>query len=64
MKDEEELGELVLLLGPPQSSAQRNAYAKAKDLLGKMPVTHRLIEEDEAEDFARELASLMQEHDS
>ena len=63
LKDQEELGELNILLGPPQSSAQRSAYARAKDLLHRMPVTHRLIEEDEAEDFAQELASLIREHD-
>lgn len=63
LKDQEELGELNILLGPPQSSAQRNAYARAKDLLHKMPVTHRLIEESEAEDFAQELASLIRDHD-
>lgn len=62
LKDEEELGELTILLGPPQSSAQRSAYAKAKDLLHKMPITHRLVEEDEAEDYARELALLIAEH--
>jgi hypothetical protein len=61
LKDQEELGELNILLGPPQSSAQRNAYARAKDLLHRMPVSHRLIEEDEAENFAQELASLIRE---
>jgi hypothetical protein len=62
LKDQEELGELDLLLGPPQSSAQRLAYARAKDLLRKMPVPHRLIEEDEAGDFANECAAMMSEH--
>lgn len=62
LKDQEELGELDLLLGPPQSSAQRLAYARAKDLLRKMPVPHRLIEEDEASDFADECAAMMREH--
>jgi len=63
LKDQEELGELTILLGPPQSSAQRAAYSRAKDLLHKMPVTHRLIEEDEAEDFANEVAEQIREHD-
>jgi len=62
LKDQEEIGELDLLLGPPQSSAQRLAYARAKDLLRKMPVPHRLIEEDEAGDFANECAAMMREH--
>jgi len=63
LKDQEELGELAILLGPPQSSAQRAAYSRAKDLLHKMPITHRLIEEDEAEDFAEEVATQIREHD-
>lgn len=62
LKGQEELGELDILLGPPQSSAQRNAYIRAKDLLRKMPVPHRLIEEDEAADFAKEVASMIKEH--
>jgi hypothetical protein len=63
LKDQEELGELVMLLGPPQSSAQRLAYSRAKDLLHKMPVAHRLIEEDEAADFANEVAAMIKEHE-
>jgi hypothetical protein len=62
LKDQEELGELDILLGPPQSSSQRLAYARAKDLLRKMPVPHRLIEEDAAADFANEVAAMMREH--
>lgn len=62
LRDQEELGELSILLGPPQSSSQRAAYARAKDLLRKMPVPHRLIEEGEAADFASELALQIREH--
>jgi len=63
LKDQEELGELAMVLGAPQSSAQRAAYSRAKDLLHKMPITHRLIEEDEAEDFAKEVATMIREND-
>jgi hypothetical protein len=63
LKEQEELGELAIVLGPPQSSAQRAAYSRAKDLLHKMPITHRLIEEDEVEDFTNELAATIREHD-
>jgi hypothetical protein len=63
LKDQEDLGELAIILGPPQSSAQRAAYARAKDLLHRMPITHRLVEEDEAEDFAKEVAAMIREHD-
>lgn len=63
LKDQEELGELAIVLGAPQSSAQRAAYSRAKDLLHKMPITHRLVEEDEAEDFAKEVATMIREND-
>jgi Protein of unknown function (DUF3037) len=63
LKEQEELGELAIVLGAPQSSAQRAAYSRAKDLLHKMPITHRLIEEDESEDFANEVAASIREHD-
>jgi hypothetical protein len=56
-----ELGTLYLLLGAPQNEAYRTRYNRAKDLLHKMRVEKRLIEEDEAGDFAKYLASYMQE---
>jgi hypothetical protein len=56
-----ELGTFYLLLGAPQNDSYRTRYNRAKDLLNKMPVAKRLIEEDEANDFAEYLASYMRE---
>lgn len=57
-----EVGTLYLLLGKPRSEDNLKNYVKAKNLLRKMPIKHKLIEEDEAESFADELASEMRRH--
>ena len=57
-----ELGKLYLLLGAPHNSEHRAEYVKAKNLLHKMPIEHELVEENEAEQFAEELASYIREH--
>jgi Protein of unknown function (DUF3037) len=57
-----ELGKLYLLLGPPQLDEHRESYAHAKKLLHKMPVDHELVEEEQAEQFARRLAAYLREH--
>lgn len=57
-----EIGKLYLLLGAPRNPAHRNAYIKAKNLLNKIPIDKEIIEENEAEDFANELADYMERH--
>lgn len=57
-----ELGKIYLLLGAPQNENFRRRYNQAKVLLHKMPVEHEIIEEDEAADFAEEIAGYMREH--
>lgn len=57
-----ELGILYILLGKPRLEIHKKAYIKAKNLLHKMPIKHQLIEEEEAEDFAKNLAAYMKEH--
>lgn len=57
-----ELETLYLLLGKPQERKHLKHYEKAKSLLHKMPVKHKVIEEDEAEDFAADLESYMRRH--
>lgn len=57
-----DLGTLYLLLGKPKSADNLKNYIKAKNLLHKMPIKHELIEEDEAESFANELAGKMRDH--
>lgn len=53
---------VYLLLGRPSLAANRKAFGRAKDLLSKMPLAHQLVEEDEAREFAGELAALMRKH--
>ena len=57
-----ELGKLYLLLGAPRTESLRGRYDKAKNLLHKIPVPHEIIEESEAEDFAKHLEEYMREH--
>jgi hypothetical protein len=60
LQKSKELNKLYYLLGKPRrdDSAVLRAYNKAKDLLGKGDHAKKiqLIEEDEAEDFARDIA--------
>jgi hypothetical protein len=56
-----DLAKVYLLLGAPQPE-HRKEYIKAMNLLHKMPIEHQLIEEDEAEQFAEELAAYIHEH--
>lgn len=62
LEGNKEMGKLYLLLGEPTIASHRNAYIKAKNLLNKIPIEKEIVEEREAEDFAKELASEMKEH--
>lgn len=57
-----ELGKLYLLLGRPRQREHFGDYDKALNLLHKMPVEHELVEENQAKQFAEELADFMQKH--
>jgi hypothetical protein len=57
-----EVGKLYILLGPPKKNEHRTAYKRAKHLLDRIPIEHELIEENQADRFAKELASYMREH--
>ncbi|MBI4747066.1 MAG: DUF3037 domain-containing protein [Acidobacteria bacterium] len=58
-----EIGTLYLLLGQPREAKHWPAYIKAKNLLHKkIPLDHKLIEENEADDFAKYLQAYMIEH--
>lgn len=57
-----EIGKLYLLLGAPKNPAHKNAYIKAKNLLNKIPIEKEIYEENEAEDFAKEITEYMKEH--
>jgi len=58
----EDLGTFYLLLGRPQNPAHIEAYEKAKKILNKMPIAHEIFEEEQAEQFAEEIAAVMREH--
>ena len=62
IEGEARLGKLHLLLGRPQNETHQKHYIKAKNILHKMRVPHQLVEEDEAEDFAKEIAGYMRTH--
>jgi len=57
-----ELSKLYILLGRPLTESHQRAYAKAKDILHKIKIDKQLVEEDEAEDFARHLRDYMKAH--
>jgi Protein of unknown function (DUF3037) len=48
---------LFLLLGAPQDNRLLEAYRRAENILHKMPASHAFVREDEAEDFAKDVAS-------
>ncbi|HEY0461236.1 MAG TPA: DUF3037 domain-containing protein [Pyrinomonadaceae bacterium] len=62
LEGNKEIGKLYLLLGEPRTAAHYKAYIKAKNLLNKIPLEKEFVEEREAEDFAKELASEMKRH--
>lgn len=53
---------LYLLLGAPTDPQQKDDYIRAKNRLAKMAIPTQLIEEDEAPDFASDLAFEMKKH--
>lgn len=57
-----ELSKLYILLGRPLIENHQRAYAKAKDILHKIKIDKQLVEEDEAEDFAKHLRDYMKAH--
>lgn len=57
-----ELGKVYVLLGRPRLENQLGDYHKAKRLLDRMPISHELVEETQAEAFAKKLARDMREH--
>jgi hypothetical protein len=59
-----DLGTLYLLLGRPQntSPSHESAYDRAKELLKRIPIECELIEEEQAEQFADDLAETMRRH--
>lgn len=62
LADSKDKFRLHLLLGEPQDKGLKNAFTKARNILSKIPNKPELIREDEAEDFAEELAHEISAH--
>ena len=55
-------GKVYLLLGQPSHPQFKKAYDSAKQMLMKIPVDYKIVEEAEAEAFAVEIAQYVREH--
>jgi len=62
LKDSPDRFKLYILLGEPRDERLMSAFAKAKNILNKMPVEKDFVSEHEAADFSEELASDIAEH--
>ena len=62
VKDAREGFKLYLLLGEPQQNALRPAFNNAISILGKVPVAHEIIREEDAPRFSDEFAKEIEEH--
>jgi hypothetical protein len=60
--ESEEKFELHLLLGKPRDPKLLSAYAKAQNILHKMPGKPEFVQEDEAEAFAESLKKEIGQH--
>ena len=61
LSDDSDIAKLYLLLGAPRQEEQMRAYTRAKNILHKMAIPHRIVEENEAAVFAKYLADYMEE---
>lgn len=55
-------GKIYLLLGQPSHPQFKKAYDSAKQMLMKIPVDYTIVEEEEAEAFAVEIAEYVRDH--
>ena len=62
LKESNEPFRIVMLIGEPRIDRLRPAYAKALNILHKMPVDAELVTEQEAEKFSEDLAKEMEIH--
>lgn len=51
------------LVGQPQFDRSKRAFEQALNILHKTPVEHEIIQEDEADHFAQEINSKIEEHE-
>ncbi len=62
LADSQEKSTLHLLLGRPRKSKFQKAYVQAKNILKKIPGKPEFIEEDEADQFAKDLKNEINKH--
>lgn len=54
---------VYFLVGAPQAPELRESYEKALTILGKVPVGHEIVPEDDAAGFAGRLGEIIQRHE-
>ena len=62
LKDSDDKFRLWMLIGEPRIEKLKPAYAKALNILNKMPVQKRFVTEQEAQKFSEQLADEMAKH--
>jgi len=62
LADSNEKFKMYLLLGEPRASSLKTAFVKAQNILNKIACDHELIKENEAEEFAAEVAQELRTH--
>jgi hypothetical protein len=55
----QDLGMIYLLLGKPRNPEYMSTYQSARKLLDSIDIKHQIVEEEQAEEFGRELAERM-----
>jgi len=64
LADSNEKFKMYLLLGEPQRESLKSAFVKAQNILHKMPGKPEFVTEDEADSFAEDLATEIEEHEA
>jgi hypothetical protein len=63
LTDSREKFKIHILMGEPRDTALKSSFVKAQNILHKIPGQHELISENEAEQFAEELAAEIRDHE-
>jgi Protein of unknown function (DUF3037) len=63
LQDSSDRFKLYLLLGEPRDERLKSTFAKAQNILHKMPVENEFVSEREAAHFSEDLASDIKKHD-
>lgn len=63
VKDAPERFSVYFLVGSPQSADLKGSYANALKILGKVPVPHTIVSEEDAGNFAERFKGMVEEHE-